>query len=196
MNSSYLRDIPLMLTLASLAGLFLWSLWTDITSMKISNRVVLLVMTSFILKCILVPGEIRWGGFATIADPTVRLVAQWSAGCGREIAVSAIFFVFFYTFWAMGKMGGGDVKLMTAASLWFGHDYALAFFLYTALIGGLAALLFICFKKADKLKAFVSGLRWLAPLLRKPKNYFPYAIAITPGALIVLSEQAYNWRLF
>lgn len=60
----------------------------------------------------------------------------WSTSLGGMAAGLAVFFPFF----ALGGLGGGDVKLMAALGAWVGWPVVLSLALYTALAGGVVAI--------------------------------------------------------
>jgi len=61
--------------------------------------------------------------------------AGWATSLGGMAAGLAVFFPFF----ALGGLGGGDVKLMAALGAWVGWPAVLSLALYTALAGGVVA---------------------------------------------------------
>ena len=69
---------------------------------------------------------------------------------------------------ALGAMGGGDVKLISALALWFAPLIYLKFLFLTALIGGLLTILFAGFHVARR---------------RKDKIAIPYGMAIAAAGL-------------
>lgn len=75
-----------------------------------------------------------------------------------------------------GLLGGGDVKLLTAASLWVSPGLLLPFLQATAIAGGLLAL---CYLLAAKLRGQPTG-----------EIKLPYAVAIAAGGLFVTPELA------
>lgn len=82
-------------------------------------------------------------------------------------------------------IGGGDAKLLAAASIWFGPDGVVTFISVTALAGGLLAIAVI----AWKLVALDLEVRNV-PRARLVRNFtpnMPYGYAITAGALIAFS---------
>jgi len=62
--------------------------------------------------------------------------AGWATSLGGMAAGLAVFFPFF----ALGGLGGGDVKLMAALGAWVGWPAVLSLALYTALAGGVVAI--------------------------------------------------------
>lgn len=92
-----------------------------------------------------------------------------------------------YPLFAFRLVGGGDVKLLCALSLWCGLSKTLlAFILYTGLLGGLLSILLL------SLRPFIA---WLGSKLKRkipvPKvltygQDIPYGLAITIAFLILL----------
>ncbi len=90
-----------------------------------------------------------------------------------------LMFAFGLAAFAVGWLGGGDVKLMTAVSVWTGLRGLPPFFLATALAGGVLVLV-------------LTGGRRLWPALARggeppplfsPGGKIPYAVAIALGAV-------------
>ncbi|WP_373085690.1 prepilin peptidase [Sneathiella sp.] len=106
-----------------LAILLLWiAAYTDVTERIIRNWVSIGLLTlfcvyaAFNLNSLNLPGHLVWA-----------------------IATFALFFTGF----AVGKVGGGDVKLATMVMLWAGPETGLQFLLVMALSGGILALFII-----------------------------------------------------
>ncbi len=147
------------LTLA-LAALMLWVMYTDATRYTISNRLNAVILGLFVFAAIFLP------------------VAPEALGA------AAIFFVIGLGLFALGLMGGGDVKLLTVLTLWTGwHVATLNFFFLTALFGGVLVLVVLL------LRFFVPRLRKtgkpLSRLLTR-KEPVPYGIAIAMAFLWLL----------
>lgn len=68
--------------------------------------------------------------------------ASWSggAGIGSSALGAATGLVVFFPFFALGGMGGGDVKLMAAIGAWIGWRDVITTALYAAVAGGVLAL--------------------------------------------------------
>ena len=75
-------------------------------------------------------------------------------------------------------MGGGDAKLLAAASLWFGFENLLPFLAATALAGGVLSLAYLAFSAARV------GLGQDTVIARN----VPYGAAIAAGGLSVLPD--------
>ncbi|MDQ7813470.1 prepilin peptidase, partial [Brevundimonas sp.] len=79
-------------------------------------------------------------------------------------------------------VGGGDVKLMAAASLWLGLSGSGVFVLATAVIGGVFSLALLVSRAW--LQPWVGASPgWLVQLM-EPKGHIPYGVAIAAGALV------------
>jgi prepilin peptidase CpaA len=119
------------------------------------------------------------GAFALYAPslPLPILVAHATAGLA-VLAVVALGF-------AVGLMGGGDAKLLTATSLWMGWDALLPFILLTALVGGAITLILLVLRKLLARRAPSGG--WLGRLLA-PTSGVPYGLAIAVAGLTLFSR--------
>ncbi len=76
------------------------------------------------------------GLLGLLAHATLPGGFGWSTSLGGMAAGLAVFFPFF----ALGGLGGGDVKLMAALGAWVGWPAVLSLALYTALAGGVVAI--------------------------------------------------------
>jgi prepilin peptidase CpaA len=113
--------------------------------------------------------------------------AAWSGGLAGQVillslAAGVVVLLVGIGLFALNLFGGGDVKLLAAATLWTGLPLLLNFVLYTALLGGALALVILIFRKlplAERLP--------LAFLRRQHRetNDIPYAVAIGIAGFIV-----------
>jgi prepilin peptidase CpaA len=81
-------------------------------------------------------------------------------------------------------LGAGDVKLMTAVSLWTGFENVVSFLLYTAIAGGAIALGLVLLRSiilTAQLQNSQIGLLSMPRILRYGESV-PYALAILVGA--------------
>lgn len=145
---------PLCLAFAALA---------DTLTMTIPNRVSLVLLIAFVV----------------IAPMTGMDLANY----GLHFAAGLIVFVVCFGLFAIGVMGGGDAKLLSATAVWFGLNMQLMSFLtHVAVIGGVLTLA-ILMLRSDRI-AFVT---WRIPgmdHILKPKGGIPYGIAIGLAGLI------------
>lgn len=88
----------------------------------------------------------------------------------------------FFPFFALGGMGGGDVKLMAASGLWFNLHGGLLMILWTVLAGGVLALLILLLR----LFGWPDWVRARVAVLRRGSG-IPYGVAIAAGTLITVS---------
>ena len=103
-----------------------YAMWTDATSLTIPNMVSILLVALF-------------------------LPFSYQALDGENVlghaGIAAMVFVITLIFYAVGWMGGGDVKFMSATSLWMGPALILPFLFHVALIGALVAILILLIRK-------------------------------------------------
>jgi prepilin peptidase CpaA len=157
---------------ALLPTLLAYACFSDLFTMRISNRVCLFVLALFPVAAVaagMVPAEIGW---------------HLAAGA----AVLAVSFSLF----AFGWIGGGDAKLMAATAVWFGFDLVLEYVALSCLFGG-ALTLGILFVRQHPLPAGLIERPWIAHLHARTTG-IPYGIALGIAALLVLPQSAV-WRL-
>src|ERR1700720_3123329 len=77
--------------------------FTDLTTMKIQNGLLLLFLLAYAM-------------FAPIVGFSIPEMG-WSAAGAAAVLVVA------FTFFALGWIGGGDAKFAAVTALWFGVDY-------------------------------------------------------------------------
>jgi prepilin peptidase CpaA len=145
------------LTYALLTGLataLLVAAFTDLRRRQIDNW-----LNAAIASC----APLFW--FATGLD---------MSGIGYQLAIACGTFAVLAGLFALGAMGGGDVKLLTALALWIEPIWFLKLIIIMALAGGVLTLIF-------------GGLH----LLRRNggKVAVPYGIAISLAGLWVLADQ-------
>ncbi|WP_416356431.1 A24 family peptidase [Aureimonas phyllosphaerae] len=135
---------------------------SDLASMTISNRLVVLLSAVFPL-------------FAFAAGmPPGAIALHGAAG----LAVLAITFGCF----AAGWMGGGDAKLLAAASLWLGPTpLLLTFVVWTSIFGGALTLMFLL---ARTCLSPTTG-RPAVDRLLEPSTGIPYGVAIGLAGLAI-----------
>ena len=81
----------------------------------------------------------------------------------------------------MGRLGGGDVKLLAATALWFDLGGAWRFVLAVMIAGGVLALLVL----AVRMIGWSEAARRRFVILT-PKGGIPYGVAIAAGAVLAL----------
>jgi prepilin peptidase CpaA len=143
-----------------------WSAVSDIRSFQIPNTASAVIVISYVVFAFCVPSAPRLGSLAI------------------GLAVFALGLVLF----ARGSMGGGDVKLLAATSVWTGPHLLAAFAIVTGLVGALLA----GFLLSPLRRVMPPAPRELADAagvgaLRRP---MPFGFAIAAGGLFVLSQQS------
>jgi len=159
----------MMLDLARLIvfpALMAFAAASDLFTMTISNRVSLALVAAFLVLAPLTGMGLEQILYHFGAAAIVLLVAF---GC-----------------FAMGWMGGGDAKVLAAASLWFGFSYLLEYLLYASVFGGALTLLLLQFRQWP-LPYMLAGQAWLLRLHAKDSG-IPYGIALAIGALMLYPE--------
>jgi len=142
-------------TLVCLAfpALLIYAAWHDLTTMTIPNWVSILLVAAF------VPAAAASG----LSMPEVGL--HLAAGAVALLICAALFY--------LNVFGGGDAKVIAAASLWMGAAGSGHFVMGTAVAGGLLALLLIVVRRMK----LSSSKAWATRLL-SPTEGAPYAVAI------------------
>lgn len=157
-----LDDIVAVLVLAAFPAALAAAAMSDFLTMKISNRLSIALAAAFFV-------------LAPLAGlPLIDL--------GYSVAAAFAVFVVCFALFAANVMGGGDAKLLTAASLWFGFSPSLATFLVlVAYAGGGVTLLFLLLRvRAD----LVMSIGIPLPVSVVGTKKIPYGIAIALGGLM------------
>ena len=115
-----------------------------------------------------------------------------------SFSIAAVVFGAFAVLFALGKMGGGDVKLAGAMSLWAGPAYAVQLIVIMSLVGLVLSIIYAT--------AYKFNWRWLAKFddgdetetvdkedKTPGKNKsIPYGVAIALAGIFVLSQLIIN----
>ncbi|MBP2301115.1 A24 family peptidase [Azospirillum picis] len=141
---------------AALCALLAWAAACDVRRRVIPNWVSMALAALFILTAMVEPGRF---------DPAGALAA------------GAVTFTVLFAAYLGGLLGGGDVKLMTAAALWAGLSGLPALLLGTALFGGLLAAAVLVRRGLRRLRA--GGRNTTAG-----RDGLPYGVAIAAAALL------------
>lgn len=136
---------------------------SDMLSMTIANRVSILLLAAFAIVAPLTGMD--WASFGW----------HFAAG-GLVLAVT-------FALFALGGMGGGDAKLLTASAVWLGFDMQLMEYLvYTAFLGGVLTMAILVYRGSAL--AVYTGHN---PFLRNfadGKAGVPYGVALGVGGLL------------
>lgn len=156
-NTIAMMFFPLFMALAA---------WSDLFTMRISNRLVLLLVAGF---CIV----------GLVAGLSLEQFL-WHLAAGGLVLVVA------FSFFAMGWIGGGDAKLAAATALWLGFAVTLPYVIYAALFGGALTLTILAVRRWP-LPANLQQVEWI-DRLHDRKNGVPYGIALAIAGILVYSN--------
>jgi prepilin peptidase CpaA len=95
---------------------------------------------------------------------------------------------------AAGWVGGGDVKLAAAASLWLGWEHTMQFLLLASFMGGMLTLLLVVLRNR-MVPLILLKTSWTARLLKNGGGV-PYGIALGPAAVFVYPETPWMQYVF
>lgn len=148
---------PVTLVLSALAAaLFALAALTDIRWRRIPNA---------LCGALAVLGLVRIGLALAAGGPPLA--------AGLDIAAAAALFVCAAAGFHFGLIGGGDVKLLAAGTLWLGAGATGPFLLTTLLAGGLLAVLLV----GGRMAVPVGARGGAGPSL-------PYGVAIAAGGIL------------
>jgi prepilin peptidase CpaA len=146
-------------------GLMVWAAASDFRAFRIPNIVCAAIVILYPLY---------------VAASTAPI--DWIGG----IVVAGVLLVIGLPLFALGWMGGGDVKLIAAVGLWAGPPLVGAYVVVTAIAGGLLSFAYLI--HARGLFAEPAGANRAAPRATqgpKPEIRVPYGVAIAVGGLSV-----------
>jgi prepilin peptidase CpaA len=151
-------QIILIGLLAALGGGLLFASYTDLRSRIIENWLNLAIAFA---------APLYWwaSGLSLWPDVAIQL--------GLGLGVTAIFVGFF----ALGAMGGGDVKLLGALALWFPPIPFLTLLIVMSLLGGVLTIIFLVRHKMAK---------------NQGQPEIPYGVAISLAGLFAIYERYLN----
>jgi prepilin peptidase CpaA len=153
---------PAQLAGAAFVGLLAAAAMFDVWSRRIPNVIPLLLAVGFPITVIVVGIPPNW--------------AFHFCGAGLVLAVGVLLF-------NRELVGGGDVKLLAAATLWYGIDRLPDFLFAVSIAGGLLALAMLVARAARNL---IPSLASRGPSGRSLRGIeLPYGVAIALGGAIV-----------
>jgi prepilin peptidase CpaA len=151
--------------LIGFAALMLIAAFEDLRRLIIPNALT-------VSLCVLWP-------FYVVATPSLFVVAA-SLGCALAVFLAGAFC------FSRGYLGGGDVKLLAAATLWAGPGGTAPLLVLTGVLGGLLALLLLM-PPGAQLAAFARTKLGPAEIPEKAGSTpIPYGIAIAAAGLLVI----------
>lgn len=149
--------LPLCVAFAALNDLF---------SMTIPNRIPLILLLSFV-----------------VVAPLTGM--DWQTFAMSVAAATAVFLVCFALF-AANAMGGGDAKLLTAATVWYGFNISLVeFLLAVTFLGGVLTIGILLLRSRSQ-EIMAAGIPIPDSLLVAKK--IPYGIGIAVAGLLTYGD--------
>jgi prepilin peptidase CpaA len=133
----------------------------DLFTMTIPNRISLVLVATFPLAALV--GGIGWWAFA------------------MHLAAGALMLVVGIFMFARGWLGGGDAKLLAAATLWLGFEALPSYLILVAIAGGALAALLLFFRTMAP-PMWMLNQPW-AMRLHNARTGIPYGIALAAAAL-------------
>ena len=142
----------------------IFAIISDATKLRIPNIVSIVLIASFAAYALL-------GG----------VPAVWS-----HVLIAGAVFALLFAFFALGWVGAGDVKFLSALMIWAGPAHGTVFILLFAIFGGVFALSLIGLRSALRYHPVIAGWPVLGKMSRWARNGLcPYAIPIGLAALCV-----------
>lgn len=138
--------------LGALAIALLWAAFSDLRERTIAN---------WLNAAIALGAPLFWWATGLALWPDVAL----------QLGIAAAAFTLLAGLFALGAMGGGDVKLLTALALWIPPLLFVQLLIVMALVGGVLTILFSA---------------WHIARRRRERLAIPYGLAIACGGLWVL----------
>lgn len=163
-------SFPAMLVFPALMA---YAACSDLLTMRISNRLVLLLLAGFF-------------ALALLAGLPLEAI-------GMHVASAAIVLAIAFGMFAMGWIGGGDAKLLSATTLWFGFGDMLPYLVYASLLGGALTLSLLAVRRWP-LPLQLKQVVWI-DRLHDAKTGVPYGIALAAAGLLVYPTSALYLRL-
>jgi len=151
----------------------LWAIYSDLTRRILSNK--LCLATSCLYPFYLGLTHMEGHGLP-LSDILISL------------ALSGLIFAVCAGFFALGVMGGGDVKFIPIVALWAGTSHILNFLLITAMVGGLFAAAIIIQNRLKASKYFKSSENINLSMAKERESEVPYGVGIAMGGLYVACQ--------
>jgi prepilin peptidase CpaA len=139
----------------------------DLFTMTIPNRVSILLVASFAVV-------------AFVVGPS------WAV-LNKHLVIAAIVFVVAIAMFAMGWLGGGDAKLLSATSLWIGPELLGSYLVCVGLTGGVLAVALLRYRSVVVLPEWLSRQPW-ALRLHQENGGIPYGIALGASAMMLYPQ--------
>ncbi len=156
-----------LFALAAFAGLLVYAACSDMARLIIPNWVSIALVAIYPIAALIA------------GAPLMDIGLHILFGLG----VLAIGFVLFQ----FNVLGGGDAKLLAAASVWTGLAAIVPFVVWTAVAGGVLALALLTARQLMPAGTYPA----LVDHLLKKQNGIPYGVAIMIGGLLAIPSLPY-----
>lgn len=146
-----MTNTPAYLLTPALVGLMAYAAWTDIRRREIDNWV---------------------NGTIALLAPLFWLANEYAVwpDMAMQLAIGVTTLFFFAILFAIGAMGGGDVKMIAALALWLPISSLLPMLFVMALAGGALTIIMLIAHKVRKSAGILE---------------IPYGVAIAAGGIFV-----------
>lgn len=152
-----------LVILSIFPGLLAFAACSDLVSMRISNKVSIGLIAAYL--------------------PVAFAVGLPAAVIGWSLLLGLIVLALTFGLFALGWIGGGDAKLMSATSVWFGISSVFDYVLTASILGGVLTLVLLMARR-EILPSALMRLRWVARL-HDEKTGIPYGIALSAAGLLL-----------
>ena len=146
----------------------------------------------------------RLTGALAALYPVYVLVSPTPAAWLAAFGLAAVVFVVGLGLFARELIGGGDVKLLAALSLWAGPEQFVWFMLVTTLAGGVLSLISLWYRRWGGLVEMYLAMLGLVPAsgraavspdgstasISDRSTTLPYGVAIAAGGIAIILELA------
>jgi prepilin peptidase CpaA len=121
----------------------------------------------------------------------------WRSALGG-LAAGAITLTLLWVPWSKGRLGGGDVKMAVATAAWMGLALLPAYYLSTAIAGGLVAVICYGFSAREARQEIKNNLAAMAAGAGLPdvplkggagRRSVPYGVAVALAGLLLLWKE-------
>lgn len=144
----------------------LWAMVSDTLTLEIPNRISVGLVVVFMALALLAGMDLA------------AILVHLGAGLVVLVVGAGLFFA--------RIVGGGDAKLLAAASVWTGFQALPMFLFYMAVAGGVLAACMLVYRRLP-LPARFAASPWL-DRLHNPNEGVPYGIAIGIAGLLVFTS--------
>lgn len=141
----------------------------DLLTMTIPNRISLALIAAF-----------------AVAFPLSGIGLTGIAG---HVGAGALMLVVGIVMFSQGWLGGGDAKLLAAASLWLGFEHLLGYLIGVVIAGGVLVVCLLYYRQIAMPLCLV-GQKWAVRLHGKREG-IPYGLAIAAGGLWIYPSSAW-----